>query len=106
MIWIKLLVFLKKIFTANNLAIVLTAIFILLTGNFSLFSRLLEIYPVADSNILFLISLGIFFALTSSMLMIALCHGVMTRWFIALTLVLSAQASFLWTPMASLLTTS
>ena len=86
--------FFKKIFTANNLAIFIATTFILLTGNFSLFSRLAEIYPVADSNLLFLISLGVFFALTSSMLMIAICHGVMTRWFVALILVLSAQAGF------------
>ena len=94
MIWIKLLMFFKKIFTANNIAIVIATIFILLTGNFSLFSRFVEIYPIADGNLLFLISLGIFFALTSSMLMIAICHGVMTRWFVALILVLSAQAGF------------
>ncbi|MEN9966673.1 MAG: hypothetical protein RL416_830, partial [Pseudomonadota bacterium] len=93
-IWIKLLIFFKKIFTANNIAIVFATIFILLTGNFSLFSRFVEIYPIADGNLLFLISLGIFFALTSIMLMIAICHGVMTRWFVALILVLSAQAGF------------
>jgi hypothetical protein len=40
-----------KTFTKNNYTILLTALFILATGNFALFARLLEIYPPTGGNV-------------------------------------------------------
>lgn len=84
----------KNLFTNNNLAIIVSAFFILVTGNFSLFSHLAKIYPVGDGNLLFLISLFCFFALTTILLLITICHGKMTRWLVALVFILSAQAGY------------
>lgn len=84
----------RSIFTSNNLAIITSAFFILVTGNFSLFSRLANIYPVSDGNLWFLISLFCFFLLSTILLLISICHGRMTRWIVALVLVLSAQAGY------------
>jgi lipid A ethanolaminephosphotransferase len=80
--------------TKNTYTIVLTALFILATGNFALFNRLLEIYPPASGNILFLISLAGFFACLTALLLLWLCHGRATRWILALLLVLSSLAAY------------
>jgi lipid A ethanolaminephosphotransferase len=84
----------QSLLTNNNLAIIASAFFILLTGNFALFSRLTTIYPINDGNLLFVISLFSFFALTTILLLISICHGKMTRWVVAFILLLSAQAGY------------
>lgn len=80
--------------TKNNFLILLTTLFILATGNFSLFNRLLGIYPPASGNVLFLFSLAVFFTCLAALLLLWLCHGRATRWILALLLALSSLAAY------------
>lgn len=84
---------LQKLFTKNNLLILGVAFFITLTGNFALFSRLIKIYPFAQ-NISFLFSLTVFFWLTSTLFLMALCHQRFARWTLSLFLIIAAIAAF------------
>jgi len=75
-------------------AILLVTGFIMLTGNWSLFGRMLEIYPLKLSNLPFLLSLAAFFSVLTAMFFLLLCHGRATRWMLALFLVVASQAAY------------
>jgi lipid A ethanolaminephosphotransferase len=75
-------------------AILLVTGFIMLTGNWSLFGRMLEIYPLKLSNVPFLLSLAAFFSVLTAMFFLLLCHGRATRWMLALFLVVASQAAY------------
>jgi len=85
---------LPRIVTKNNGFIILTALFVMLTGNFSLFQRLLEIYPPAHGHLLFLGSLAVFFSCLTILLFLWLNHGKATKWVLALLLLLASQAAY------------
>ncbi len=75
--------------------ILLVAVFIMLTGNWAMFSRILEIYPPQlNHNVPFLISLGIFFSCLTTMFLLAVCHGRLTRWLLAFFLLGAASAAY------------
>ena len=75
--------------------ILLVAVFIMLTGNWAMFSRILEIYPPQlNHNVPFLISLGIFFSCLTTLFLLAVCHGRLTRWLLAFFLVGAASAAY------------
>lgn len=83
-----------KIFSAQNRSIVLTALFIMLTGNLSLFQRLLELYPLSLENTPFLLSLTAFFTITTVIFFLFICHGRTTRWILAFYLLAASQAAY------------
>lgn len=83
-----------KIFSAPNRSIVLTALFIMLTGNLSLFQRLLELYPLSLENTPFLLSLTAFFTITTVIFFLFICHGRTTRWILAFYLLAASQAAY------------
>jgi lipid A ethanolaminephosphotransferase len=91
---------LKPLALLNNLktqtqAIVLVAVFIMLTGNWAMFSRILEVYPpLQHHDIPFLISLAIFFSCLTTLFLLAVCHGRLTRWLLAFFLVGAASAAY------------
>jgi len=66
----------------------------MLTGNHALFSRILEVYPIKFNNIPFLVSLGIFFSILSTLFLLAICHGRFTRWALAFFLLASSLAAY------------
>ena len=74
--------------------IILVALFIMLTGNRALFGRILEVYPVQLHNDAFLISLAIFFSCLTTLFLLAICHGRLTRWFLAFFLVAASLAAY------------
>lgn len=84
----------KKIVTPLNRNIILTALFIMLTGNLSLFKRLLEIYPLSFENLPFLLSLTIFFTLATMLFFLLVSYGRATRWILAFFLLASSQAAY------------
>jgi lipid A ethanolaminephosphotransferase len=84
----------KKILTPVNRNIILAALFIMLTGNLSLFKRLLEIYPLSLENLPFLLSLTIFFTLTTMLFLLLISYGRTTRWILAFFLIASSQAAY------------
>lgn len=83
-----------KIFTAQNRNIVLVALFIMVTGNFALWRRILEIYPFNAANFTFLASLFSFFTITTIMFFLAISHGKWARWLLAIFIFVASQAAY------------
>jgi lipid A ethanolaminephosphotransferase len=90
---LKLVSPLGKISTQTHV-IMLVVAFIMLTGNCSLFSRILEIYPLTLRNLPFLVSLAAFFSALTALFFLLICHGRATRWILAVFLVLASQAAY------------
>lgn len=84
----------KTIITPLNRNIMLAALFIMLTGNLSLFERLLETYPLRLQNLPFLLSLSIFFTLATMLFLSLISYGRATRWILAFFLLASSQAAY------------
>ncbi len=87
----------KKLWQASftqTRMIVLVALFIMLTGNLALFSRILEVYPVTLQQLPFLISLALFFSGLTTLFLLAVCHGKLTRWLLAFFVVAAALAAY------------
>lgn len=84
----------KTIITPQNRSIILAALFIMLTGNLSLFKRLLEIYPLSLDNLPFLLSLTMFFTLATMLFLLLISYGRATRWTLAFFLLASSQAAY------------
>jgi lipid A ethanolaminephosphotransferase len=74
--------------------ILLVTAFIMTTGNFALFSRILGIYPPQLNNLPFLVSLALFFSVLTAIFFLLICHGKATRWVLALFLVVAASAAY------------
>jgi lipid A ethanolaminephosphotransferase len=86
--------FLKHIKTQTQI-ILLAAVFIMLTGNWAMFGRILEVYPPQlNHNVPFLISLAIFFSCLTAMFLLATCHGKLTRWLLAFFLLAASLAAY------------
>lgn len=84
----------KSILTPLNRNIILVALFIMLTGNVSLFKKLVEIYPVSLENLPFLLSLTLFFTLATLLFLLLISYGRAARWILAFFLVASSQAAY------------
>lgn len=84
----------KNIITPVNRNIILAALFIMVTGNLSLFKRLLEIYPLSLNNLPFLLSLTIFFTLATLLFLLLISYGRTARWILAIFLIASSQAAY------------
>ena len=74
--------------------ILLVTVFIMLTGNLALFSRILEIYPLKLHNLPFLLSLALFFSILTAIFFLSICYGKATRWVLAVFLVIVALAAY------------
>lgn len=74
--------------------ILLVTVFIMLTGNLALFSRILEIYPLKLHNLPFLLSLALFFSILTAIFFLSICYGKATRWVLAIFLVIVALAAY------------
>ena len=83
-----------KQMSSQTRAILLVVAFIMLTGNFALFSRIVVIYPPPLSNLPFLLSLAAFFSIVTAIFFLLICHGRATRWILALLLVVASQAAY------------
>lgn len=74
--------------------ILLVTVFIMPTGNLALFGRILEIYPPQLHNLPFLMSLALFFSISTAIFFLSICHGKATRWVLAIFLVIVALAAY------------
>lgn len=74
--------------------ILLAAVFMMLTGNYSLFHGIFNIYPVTIANLPFIASLALFFTSLTAIFFLAISHGKWTRWVIALFLIVAAQSAY------------
>jgi lipid A ethanolaminephosphotransferase len=84
----------KSMLTPLNRNIILVALFIMLTGNLSLFKKLVEVYPVSLENLPFLLSLTLFFTLATMLFLLLVSYGRASRWTLAFFLVASSQAAY------------
>lgn len=80
--------------TAQTKAILLVVIFIMLSGNYALFHRILNIYPLTLHNLPFLISLGLFFASLTAIFFLLISHGKWTRWVLTAFLLIASQSAY------------
>ena len=83
-----------KQMSSQTRAILLVVVFIIVTGNWSLFSRIVAIYPLTLGNFPFLLSLATFFSVLTAIFFLLICHGRATRWILALLLVVASQAAY------------
>lgn len=80
--------------TAQTKAILLVVIFIMLSGNYALFHRILNIYPLTLHNLPFLISLALFFTSLTAIFFLLISHGKWTRWVLAAFLLIASQSAY------------
>lgn len=66
----------------------------MISGNVSLLQGILNLYPPKASNILFLFSLVLFFTSVTSILLLLVCHGRLTRWMLALFFLVSSASAY------------
>ncbi len=78
----------------QTFAILLVVTFIMLTGNFSLFHGILNIYPLTLGNLPFLISLALFFTSLTAIFFLVISHGKWTRWILATFLLIASQSAY------------
>lgn len=83
-----------KLLTSQNRSILLAALFLMLTGNLSLFKRLLEVFSLSLGTLPFLLSLTAFFTITTVMFLLLVCYGRLTKWILAFFLLASSQAAY------------
>lgn len=74
--------------------ILLAVMFIMLTGNFSLLHGIVSVYPLTFSNLPFLTSLVLFFSALTAIFFLLICHGKLTRWILALFLIVASQSAY------------
>lgn len=79
--------------TANIRIILLVSVFITVTGNFTLFLRVTEIYPWVEKWPFVLALMG-FFTFSSMLFFISICFGKFSKWVLATFLVTSAFAAY------------
>lgn len=86
--------FLKSKAFTQTFPILSVVTFIMLTGNFSLFHGILNIYPLTLHNLPFLISLALFFTSLTAIFFLLISHGKWTRWILATFLLIASQSAY------------
>ena len=84
----------KNLGYSQTSAILLVVVFIMLSGNFSLFHGILNIYPLTLHNLPFLISLALFFTALTAIFFLLISHGRWTRWILATFLLIASQSAY------------
>jgi lipid A ethanolaminephosphotransferase len=80
--------------SSQTRAILLVVGFVMLTGNWSLFSKISKIYPLTLQHAPFLLSLAVFFSVLTAIFFLLISHGKATRWILALFLIIVSQAAY------------
>lgn len=79
--------------TSQNKVVLITAMYMMLSGNRMLIQRLLEIYPLHE-NLPFLIGIGIFFTAGTMIFLLLVIAGRPGKWILAFLLLGTAIAGF------------
>lgn len=85
---------LKSLSNSQTAAILFVVVFIMLSGNFSLFQGILNIYPLTLHNLPFLISIALFFTSLTAIFFLLISHGRWTRWVLATFLLIASQSAY------------
>ena len=80
--------------SSQTRSILIVVTFIMITGNVSLFSCILENYPFTSSNLPFIFSLTAFFSLLTAIFFLLISHGKATRWILAVYLLFISQSAY------------
>ena len=83
-----------KLITPQHRIVLLVALFLMATGNFSFFQELLRTYPIAEGNLLFVCSVGAFFTFAVASFLNLLCYGRFTPWVLAFFVLVSSQLAY------------
>lgn len=84
----------KTLLTPMHAQVLLVSGFIMATGNFAFFHKLLDVYPLAQGHLPFVLSVGAFFTLATALFLNLLCYGRGTPWVLAFFLVAASQAAY------------
>lgn len=74
--------------------IFLVVAYVMLSGNMSLFGKIINIYPLSVHNIGFVTSLFLFFCILTTLFFMLVSVGNSGRWIIAILLIISAQSAY------------
>lgn len=85
---------LGRIWQFHSGRIILAALFMFVSSSTVFFSKLLALYSDKPGGLLFSASVIALFALLTVLFFLLICHGRMTRWVLALFIVLSSQAAY------------
>ncbi|HEX5539183.1 MAG TPA: phosphoethanolamine transferase, partial [Methylophilaceae bacterium] len=69
---------LSKLVTAQHRRILAVAVFLMATGNATMFQQLWQAYPPADGGLPFIISLAVFFTLATALWLTLIGFGRLT----------------------------
>lgn len=86
-----------NIFTRQTRFLAIASLFFILTANLSLWAKLLEIYPLDKPfsiNLLHFSSIALFFALSTVLFLLWVCHGRMGKWVLTTLLLVSSLAAY------------
>lgn len=86
--------FLQTHINTQHRLIFIVVAFMMLTGNHSLWARILRIYPPNLAHSSLLISMVLFFSALTALFFLVICHGRATRWILALFLIISSQTAY------------
>lgn len=84
---------LSKLVTAQHRRILAVAVFLMATGNATMFQQLWQAYPPAH-GLPFIISLTVFFTLATALWLTLIGFGRLTTWILAFYLLASSQAAY------------
>ncbi|HEY0562883.1 MAG TPA: phosphoethanolamine transferase domain-containing protein, partial [Methylophilus sp.] len=84
----------KRWLTSQHKVLFLVVAFLMLTANHTLFSKILQLYPIQRANDAFLLSLTVFFSILTALFFLVICHGRATRWLLAGYLIIASQAAY------------
>jgi lipid A ethanolaminephosphotransferase len=87
-------VFLQQLITPQIRYILLATLWITLTGNLAFYNHLIKIYPPTVHHLLLVGSICLFFTLVTAILLLLICQTKLTRWLLALFLILASQAAY------------
>jgi len=85
------------IFTRQTRFLAIASLFLLLAANLSLWANLLALYPLDIAfgiNLLHLVSIGLFFALSTVLFMLWVCHGKAGKWILAALVFVSSLVAY------------
>ena len=85
---------LRKILSPLNCWVTGVSIFIMAFVNGSFVTRLVQVYPPGEGNVLFLGSVCMLFAMATTLMLLWLCYGRAAKWVLASYLVASSLAAY------------
>lgn len=74
--------------------IYIVTLFLMITGNYALFHSVTNIYPLRLENLPLLVSLVWVFTALTALFFLVVCHGRLTRWLMAVFVLLAAQTAY------------